>query len=121
VRHPHLDAVECVEPTRLLDQLGDAEVVVLVDAARSDDPPGSTRVLDVSQLPDLPGRSESSHGLSVRDVLALAQATGRAPRTLRLVAVTGASFAVGDPPSAMVRAATGRAADLAVALLRAPS
>ena len=120
VRHPQVEAVECAEPTRLLDHVAGAEAVVLVDAACSSEPVGHTRVLSVSQLPEISGRCESSHGLSVRDVLALAEATGvLRPDRVSVIAVTGASFGTGAPLSAEVRDAVQPTADLAAALVAA--
>jgi hydrogenase maturation protease len=71
----------------------------------------------VSELPEISGSCESSHGLSVRDVLALAEATGILPERLSVVAVTGSSFGVGEPLSEAVRDAVQPAADLAAALV----
>lgn len=116
-RHPQVEAVECAEPTRLLDHVAGAEAVVLVDAASSVEAVGHIRVLGMSQLPEISGSSESSHGLSVRDVLALAEATGALPRRVSVIAVTGSSFGVGEPLSAAVRDAVQPTADLAASLV----
>ena len=116
-RHPQVEAVECADPTRLLDLVPGAEAVVLVDAASSAEAVGHTRVLGVSQLPEISSSCESSHGLSVRDVLGLAAAAGALPERVTLIAVTGSSFGVGEPISAAVRDAVRPAADLAAALV----
>lgn len=116
-RHPQVEAVECAEPTRLLDHVAGTEAVVLVDAACSAEAVGHTRVLGMSELPEISGSCESSHGISVRHVLALAESTGVLPDRVWVIAVTGSSFGVGEPLSAAVRDAVQPTADLAADLV----
>lgn len=71
----------------LLDLLAEADAAVLVDAARGS--PDAVRRVERAEL--LRSPATSSHGFGVAEVIALAEALGRAPRRLELVAVAGAT------------------------------
>jgi hydrogenase maturation protease len=79
-QHPGLAAhVNTVEPSRLLDHLGDCRRLILVDACRGDQPPGTLIRL---QWPDPLLRSQrrrSSHALGLGDALSLAETLGWLP------------------------------------------
>jgi len=97
--------VEAVIPRRpdaLVDALEGAEAAVLVDASRAGLPPGTVHEPERGALRE--ARALSSHGLGVSGALALAEALGRAPGRLAIVAVEAGAVA-GDGLSAPVRAA----------------
>ena len=101
---PDADVV-CLDlrPAALLDHLPGREALCLVDAACcQDQPPGV--VIDFDWF--CPHRPElldddvlSTHGLSIADQLALADALGILPQTVRLVAATVAPSEHGGPAS----------------------
>ena len=71
--------LETVEPSQLLDHLGDCRRLILVDACHSNQPPGTILRL---QWPDSRLRSQrrrSSHALGLGDALALAETLGWLP------------------------------------------
>jgi hydrogenase maturation protease len=74
----------------LLDLLAEADAAVLVDAARCS--PDAARHVGRSELLRWP--ATSSHGVGVAEVIELAEALGRAPHRLELVAVGGGAAAI---------------------------
>jgi hydrogenase maturation protease len=104
------EGVEAVLPARpdaLLDALEGADAAVLVDASRAGLAPGTVHEPAPGALRE--ARALSSHGLGVAGALALAEALGRAPRRLAVVAIEAAA-AAGDGLSEPVRAALPEAA-----------
>lgn len=79
-QHPGLTAqLKTVEPSQLLDHLGDCRRLILVDACHSNQPPGTILRL---QWPDSRLRSQrrrSSHAMGLGDALALAETLGWLP------------------------------------------
>jgi hydrogenase maturation protease len=122
---PGVRVVVTTEPLGLPEVWEDADTVVVVDAAVGP-PPGEVGVHDLSTGPSGPpaavaaSPATSSHGVSLTSVVALARATGRAPRRLRLVTVAGTSFGLGDRPSQAVLDAVPVAALEVVRQLRPP-
>jgi hydrogenase maturation protease len=89
------------EPTRLIDLWSDADLAVVVDAARTVDPrPGRVHRRGLHH-PSVRGYSSASaHGVDLGDAVALAAALDRLPRSLLLYAVEVAdiSYGVGLSP-----------------------
>jgi hydrogenase maturation protease len=105
------------EPNDLLEAWQGRDAVVLVDAMRSGETPGTIRRFDVSREP-LPARlrlSVSTHGFGLHDAIELARALHRLPRRVIVFAVEGLHFEAGATPSDEVEAAI---APLACAVLR---
>ena len=79
-RRPGVSAqLATVEPSQLLDHLSDCRRLILVDACRSNQPPGTVIRL---QWPDSLLRSQrrrSSHALGLGDAFALAETLGWLP------------------------------------------
>ncbi len=79
-RHPGLTAhLEIIEPSELLDHLGDCRRLMLIDACHSNQPPGTIFRL---QWPDSRLRCQrrrSSHALGLGDTLCLAETLGWLP------------------------------------------
>jgi hydrogenase maturation protease len=86
---PGVRLVACQRPLPdLLQPLADADTAVIVDAARGTGPRLGARRIARSELDGAP--ATSSHGFGVARVLALAEALGRAPARVELVAIEGA-------------------------------
>ncbi len=121
--HGVRDIGPLVEPLDLLGRFDGADLAIVIDAVRSGAPIGSVRVLDVDvSSPDECGDDAqpavtSTHGIGLVGVLRLARAIGQAPRRLMVVAVEGASFALGDEMSAEVAAAVPAALAAVVTLI----
>lgn len=87
---------------------GLAEVVV-IDAMRSDDPPGQIRYFDVVREPLPVGTfSCSSHRFGLAEAVEMARILGRLPRRLTIVGVSGLNFSQGVGLTPVVAAAISR-------------
>jgi len=104
------------DPTSLVETFGEADDVVVVDAASSGASPGTVRRFDARSGP-LPARRlrSSTHALGVAEAIELARALDRLPARLAVYAVEGARFTGGEELSPEVERAVGR---LAAALAR---
>ncbi len=106
------------EPIDLIELWAGAGEVVLVDAVAGAAPGRIHRLDGLDEGLAWERRSPaSSHAMHLGQVIELARSLGRLPERLTLIAVEGAEFATGTPPSAAVRAA-GReiAAELAASV-----
>jgi len=94
----------------LLDHWHDAELVILVDAARSD--AGTLHRFDARRTP-LPRDlfHSSTHRFGVAEAVELARVLGRLPQQIRIYAIEGRSFALGAELSPEVQNAAGRLAE----------
>lgn len=99
----------------LIEEWGDTEVVVLIDAAAPVSRPGYIHRMDLASQKWVRGLSRSStHALGIPEVIDLARTLGRLPRRLIVYAVEGASF----EPGAAMSADVARAADELTRLVR---
>ena len=82
----------------LLDLWEDTPLVIVMDALRSGDPPGTVHRFDVSEAP-LPvvTRGASTHDLGLAECLELARTLGRLPPRVIVLGVEARSFGHGDP------------------------
>lgn len=96
------------ESLAILARLEGVSAACLIDACASGAPPGTVHRFDVvaSRLPQRL-RACSTHGLGVAEALELARALGTLPDSCILYAIEGASYELGAPLSAPVRAAVG--------------
>lgn len=110
---PGVRLVPDAEPLDLLDDDMTADLVVVVDAARSGRTPGTVLVREVGDgmLPDWAGAA-STHAIGLDAVVELARALGRMPRRMVLVGVEAVGFEAGAPLSPEVEDAVPAAADL---------
>jgi hydrogenase maturation protease len=101
------------DATTLVEWWAGAELVVLVDAMRSAQPPGGVTRLDLLE----PGHGavavgagvlRSSHAFGVAEALALGRALGRLPARLIAYGIEGADFGVGAPMTPAVTAAVDK-------------
>jgi hydrogenase maturation protease len=100
---------DCARLLHLWD--GDDDVVI-VDAAAAAGAAGTVHRLDPRAQP-LPASllSSSTHAFGVADAIELARGLGRLPRSLRVYAIEGASFELGQGLSPAVEHAAGEVAD----------
>jgi hydrogenase maturation protease len=93
----------------LLDEWGDADAAVVVDAARSGAPAGAVHRFDAACAP-LPAHllRTSTHAFGVAETIELARALGRLPPVLDVYAIEGAVFEAGAPLSPVVERAVER-------------
>jgi hydrogenase maturation protease len=102
-----VEAVPCARPLDLVELLDGTDGAVLVDATRSGQAPGTVHEPATDELSE--ARPVSSHGLGVREALAMAEALGRAPRRIAIIGIEAAST-TGEGLSRPVRAALAEAA-----------
>jgi hydrogenase maturation protease len=90
----------------LVDRWDGAERVIVVDATRSNTPPGTVERLDAASFP-LPRTNPggSSHGFGLAEAFELARTLGRLPPRLIIYGVAGGSFGMGEGLSPAVAAA----------------
>jgi len=100
-------AISDGEPTRLIDLWTGADLAVVVDAVRDGADHGGHRYeLLLDELAGLAeGRSANSHRISLGSTVELAQALGRLPRQLVVLAVGGREFGFGTGLTPEVAAA----------------
>ncbi|MCG6874519.1 MAG: hydrogenase maturation protease [Betaproteobacteria bacterium] len=102
----------CDRPsTRLIPLLANADFGILVDAMRSDSPPGTIRRLTVDDIESAPD-AVSCHGFGLGEALELARALGTLPPRLVVFGVELGQAGPGDGLSAAVQAAIPHAAKL---------
>jgi hydrogenase maturation protease len=99
------------EPTRLIDEWGDAGAALVVDAVSSGAPPGTVHRFDASEDP-VPARTfhSSTHAFGLGEAIELARALGRLPRRVVVYGLEGRAFSAGTELSAEVAAAAERVA-----------
>jgi hydrogenase maturation protease len=105
------------EPSDLLEAWRGRDAVVLVDAMRSGEAPGTILRFDASTEP-LPARlrgSVSTHAFGLHEAIELGRALHRLPRRVTVLAVEGRHFELGTSRSGEVEAAV---ASLVCAVLR---
>jgi hydrogenase maturation protease len=96
----------------LIDVLGTADELILVDALVSGASPGTVQVWDVhsTTLENHAFRSYT-HEFGLIETIELARALNRLPKTAIIYGIEGAKFVPGAPPSPEVRAAVDRLVD----------
>jgi hydrogenase maturation protease len=93
------------ETAGLLDRLGRAETVILIDAAMSGEAAGSIQRFDVVTGPLPSGCFLSTHGMGLAEAVELARVLGQMPRRCVVYAVEARAFDHGAPLSPEVAAA----------------
>ena len=120
---PLADLVEATgDAGGLLELWSGRDRVVVVDAVRSPDPPGTLHRWDPDRDPwRSPAAPTSSHGLSLGDAVELARSLRRLPAHLVVHGVTIADVADGDGLSPAVAAAVPRLVERVRGELEPPS
>jgi hydrogenase maturation protease len=116
---PEVTVVERVEPAGLIDAWAGADLVVVADAVRSGQPPGTVHVLHPCHGP-LPVRTGAggTHGLGLAEMIELGRALRRLPPELVVVGVETRQFGLGEPMSPQVSACVELAAKTVVEVIR---
>ncbi|HXZ69271.1 MAG TPA: hydrogenase maturation protease [Streptosporangiaceae bacterium] len=116
---PGVTVVQRVEPAELIDTWAGAGLVVVTDAVRSGQPPGTVHVLHACHGP-LPVRTGAggTHGLGLAEVIELGRALRRLPPELVVVGVEAQQFGLGEPMSPQVRACVELAAKAVAEVVR---
>jgi hydrogenase maturation protease len=109
------------DPAVMMDAWDEAEAVIVVDAVVSGTAAGTIHIWHDS-VPTMsqPLRS-SSHQLDLADILDLAAALSRSPRSLVVIGIEAATVAPGWSMTPEVAAAVGRAADVAASICCHPA
>lgn len=110
----------------LLDLLGDSDNVILVDAVRTDAPPGTLVRLDGNNVMDAVRERLSPHQVGVADLLDAARLIDRYPATVTLLGLVPdtielavvRSSAVGDKLDELVTAIIGEVQSLGCEIVR---
>lgn len=110
-----VDVTTVTDPARLVDMGADHDALVVIDAAtRPADATDDVLVLSPADLPTGPAsRSLGTHGLGVRDALALGSALGHVPTRTHVVALL-----MTTPDRQTVMAPTDDALAAAIATVR---
>jgi hydrogenase maturation protease len=110
---------ESGEGATLMEAWSDAEVVVLLDAAKSGAQPGTIVRLDAGAGP-LPAHffHYSTHAFGVAEAIELARTLGRLPGRLVVFGVEGADFTAGEELSPPVARAVPQLVDAVLDELR---
>jgi len=125
------DVGPAVDPLDLLGWWDGAELVIVVDAVRSGDRPGTVSVIELvpevtptnrggppARPPQTPASGlTSTHGIGLSGALRLARAIGSAPRRVVVVGIEGVDFGWGTGLSPTVSAAVPRAVDRVLGLI----
>jgi len=113
---PGVHVVEHEDPTALLDLWADHDLVVVVDAIRSGEPPGTIHQLETGAgAPPMPAAAWSAtgrggtHAFGLAAAVELARALRRLPPRLVIVGVEAAGFDYAEPLTGPVAAAVPRA------------
>ncbi len=91
------------DPLVLLELWRGADDVILIDAVMTDAPAGTIHHWDVDQILTAEESTTSTHGLGLAQAVALAHNLGNLPAKLRLYAIDGKNFHVGDGMSEQVK------------------
>jgi hydrogenase maturation protease len=111
--------VERMEPAGLIEAWAGADLVVVTDAVRSGQPPGTVHVLHACHGP-LPVRTGAggTHDLGLAEVIELGRALQRLPPELVVIGVEAQQFGLGEPMSPQVRACVELAAKAVAEVIR---
>ena len=93
----------------LLEAMASRDHIILADAVRSGNPPGTVVTLQGEEIPTLFGRKISPHQLGLADVLSALHMTGESPKRLSLIGVEPESLEPRIGLTSVVAAAMGEA------------
>lgn len=111
--------VQHEDPAGLIDAWSGSDLVVISDAIRSGQPPGTVRVLHAGAGPLSIGTGAGgTHELGLAEAVELARALDRLPPRLVIIGIEAAQFELGAPLSPPVAAAVGPAASTVAEVVR---
>ena len=113
IRWPGVTVLEATgEGGALMDAWADADMVILIDAARAEGEPGTIYRFDARRdLPPSDFFNYSSHAFSVAEAVQLAHTLDQLPPTLLIYGIVGMTFEPGIGLSPAVEAAVNTVAD----------
>lgn len=101
----------------LAGPIGDHDNLIVVDAARFGEPPGTIRCLEGDEMDRyLTGNRESVHEVGLMDLFDIARLSGTFPERRALIGVQPATLDWGEQPSAEVAPAIAEVASMALDL-----
>lgn len=104
----------------LAEPIAEHDALIVIDAARFDDPPGTVRCLEGDKMDRyLKGNRQSVHEVGLTDLLDIAQLSDTYPVRRALIGIEPASLDWGEQPSPVVAPAVARAAALVLRTARA--
>lgn len=104
------NAIEARDCSQLLEMWAGQDDVVVIDAMRSGQAPGTVVRIDTARR-RLPAKNfPSSHSLGLSETVELARALGRLPQRLTIYGIEGANFELGAAVSTEVEDATRKVA-----------
>lgn len=104
----------------LAEQIASHSALIVVDAARWGEVPGTVRCVEGAEMDHyLGGNRASVHEVGLTDLLDIARLSGTCPEYRALVGIEPASFAWSDRPSEAVADSVPVAAEMVIALCRA--
>lgn len=101
----------------LLEAMASRDHIILADAVRSGNPPGTVVTLQGEEIPTLFGRKISPHQLGLADVLSALHMTEESPKRLTLIGIEPESLEPRIGLTPLVVAAMGEAKDRILTLL----
>jgi hydrogenase maturation protease len=101
----------------LLDPLADLDLLLVLDAVKAPQPPGSLVCLQGAEVPVFFRNKLSPHQVSICDVLASLEFAGSAPRTLLLVGVVPERMDLGLAMTPAIAARVPAMVDAAIGML----
>lgn len=101
----------------LLEVMAGRDLIIVVDAVRSDNEPGSLFMLENEEVPAFFSQRLSPHQLGLADVLMALRLTDEFPKHLLLLGIEPASLAPGMTLSPVVEQAMETALDQVIRLL----
>jgi hydrogenase maturation protease len=121
--HPDEPGVEYLDggtlSFTLAERIADHDQLIVVDAARLGEPPGTLRCLEGEAMDRyLSGNRQSVHEVGLTDLLDIARLSDTLPRRRALVGIEPASLDWGEQPSPGLRLAVPEAARQVVTLIR---
>lgn len=103
----------------LAGDIADHEGLVVVDAARLGEAPGTVRCFEEAEMDRYLGRAQLSvHEVGLSDLMDMARLSDSLPRRRALIGIEPASLDWGDRPTPVVEPAVAAAARLALDLAR---
>lgn len=103
----------------LAGPIGEADALLVMDAAQLDDVPGAVRVFEGEDMDRFLGarRKASVHEVGLIDLMAMSRLTGTLPARRALIGIQPQSLDWSETPTAPVAAALPRACELALEVL----
>jgi len=87
----------------LLPAIEDADNLIVIDAIKSDSPPGTIERIEWQDVNKTPIRATTAHQIGLNELLTLAEFEGRPPHTV-IIGVVPLDITPGSTPSQLIKA-----------------